>query len=145
MATVFAQLSLERDKGARRSFETVPNPIGTDGGGRRETAISSNNRCLSALSLSLSLSLFLSLGLTSLLERRGGGGREGKEDRGKGRKGERRCIIKAIRGSRIRYSTSYITNMIIRGQLAPKGVRLCLGREGGGRGFRVMGQVKRNH
>ena len=91
MATVFAQLSLERDKGARRSFETVPNPIGTDGGGRRETAISSNNRCLSALSLSLSL--FLSLGLTSLLERRGGGGREGKEDRGKGEGRERDVVL----------------------------------------------------
>lgn len=49
-------------------------------------------------------------------------------------------IIKAIRGSQIRYSTSYITNMIIRAT-SPKGVWLSYSR----RGFRVMRQVKRNH
>lgn len=94
---------------------------GVKGGTGRGTAISSNNRCLSRLSR-----------LT-----RGARGEEGTIER----RGGECCIIKAIRGSRIRYSTSYITNMIIRGQPAPKGVRLCLGRGGFGLWGRLNGII----
>lgn len=59
---------------------------------------------------------------------------------GRGRPGEGRArvdgtrIIKAIRRSQIRYSTSYITNMIIR-TASPKGVWLSYGFLGEGFGL----------